>query len=276
MRWLSLLCVCGCLGSIDAPSGTVEVAPVGPMTTMPPPPPGPTLVDGAKVYSSSFPPALTCSARTTATVTFENTGTSTWTSEDCSLSGAPLPVGTVAPGAKVTFQVPLQAPATAGPFNVKRQLQRGGTPFGEAFTDTITVNCSGGCSFPAGVPDPDFIGTATSNQDTDAMVDAAVNSAMQSLTGCPVGSSCPLGAMYPGARTEEQCAKWFEAVNAKLREQGLCAGLHEPGSDEIAVSNTGCTGKWYGYHVCFYGGPSVVWNPGARRGWWKIAPARCP
>ena len=42
------------------------------------------------------------------------------------------------------------------------------------------------------------------------------------------------------------------------------------------MSNTGCTGKWYGYHICFYGGPTVGWNPGARRGWWKILPADCP
>jgi len=39
---------------------------------------------------------------------------------------------------------------------------------------------------------------------------------------------------------------------------------------------TGCGGKWYGYHICNYGGPKVVWNPGARRGWWAINPAYCP
>jgi len=134
----------------------------------------------------------------------------------------------------------------------------------------------GGCRFPQGVPDADFIASATSNTDTDPVVDAAVNAAMRSLTGCNPGSSCPLSS-YPGANQYEKCQSWFAAVNAKLREQGFCAGLHEEGqTDEIAVSNTGCSGRWYGYHVCNYGGPLVVWTPGARRGWWQISPARCP
>jgi hypothetical protein len=56
-------------------------------------------------------------------------------------------------------------------------------------------------------------------------------------------------------------------VTAELRAQGFCAGQHAVGAtDEIAVANMGCTGKWYGYHVCFFGGPKVVWMPGAKRG----------
>lgn len=134
----------------------------------------------------------------------------------------------------------------------------------------------GGCRFPQGLPESDFIAAATSSADTDPMVDAAVNAAMKSLTGCNPGSSCALSS-YPGASAEAKCQSWFAAVNAKLREQGFCAGLHEEGhTDEIAVSSSGCRGRWYGYHVCNYGGPLVVWSPGARRGWWQIAPARCP
>lgn len=279
MRWLSLLCLTGCVGTVDLPDGpgAVNVAPTGPVTTTEPGS-GLALVDGATVVSSSFPSALTCSARVTASVTFKNTGTRTWTSEDCSLSGAPLPVSTVAPGAEVTFEVPLQAPATAGSLDVTLQLRRSGTPFGEALMRGIAVSCSSGCSFPQGVPDEDFVAMASSPADTDPAVDAAVNAAMKSLTGCNVGSACPLSAaQYPGANAHLQCQSWFAAVNAKLREEGLCAGLHEVGfTDEIAVSNTGCKGRWYGYHVCNYGGPLVVWSPGARRGWWQIAPARCP
>jgi hypothetical protein len=82
---------------------------------------------------------------------------------------------------------------------------------------------------------------------------------------------------YAGATTDEKCQSWFAAVTAALRAQGFDAGQHqEGGTDEIAVSSTGCSGKWYGYHVCYYGGPTVVWNPGARRGWWKIDPSYCP
>ncbi len=60
-------------------------------------------------------------------------------------------------------------------------------------------------------------------------------------------------------------------------DQGFCAGRHEEGhTDEIAVSNTGCTGRWFGYHIYNYGGGKVVWNPGAQRGWWCIEPEWCP
>ena len=107
-------------------------------------------------------------------------------------------------------------------------------------------------------------------------VDAAVNDVMVQLTGCGVLSDCPL-TTFPGSTTDEICQSWFAAVTAELRAQGYCAGQHIVGStDEIAVSNTGCDGKWYGYHICNYGGPKVVWNPGARRGWWAIDPGYCP
>ena len=135
---------------------------------------------------------------------------------------------------------------------------------------------SGPCEFPQGVPDEGFIASACSFADTDPAVDAAVNGVMQSLTGCGVSSDCPLVG-FPGANADEICQSWFAAVTAELRAQGYCAGQHAVGStDEIAVSNTGCDGRWYGYHICNYGGPKVVWNPGARRGWWAIDPGYCP
>lgn len=135
---------------------------------------------------------------------------------------------------------------------------------------------AGACTFPQGVPDPGFIANACSFQDTDPTVDAAVNAAMVKLSGCGAGSDCPIVG-FPGTNADEVCQSWFAAVTDELRKQGYCAGQHAVGStDEIAVSKTGCTGKWYGYHVCFYGGPKVVWSPGARRGWWQIAPSYCP
>ena len=135
---------------------------------------------------------------------------------------------------------------------------------------------AGGCAFPQGVPDESFIGTACAYQDTDPAVDAAVNAVMTALSGCGVGSDCALVGVRDGS-VEEVCQAWFAAVTQALRDQGYCAGQHAVGStDEIAVSDTGCAGKWYGYHICFYGGPKVVWNPGARRGWWAIDPAYCP
>jgi hypothetical protein len=131
------------------------------------------------------------------------------------------------------------------------------------------------CSFPQGVPDEQFIASATSYTDTDPAVDQAVNLVMQTLTGCNAGSDCDIVG-FPGTTVDEICQSWFAAVTQALRDQGFCAGQHAVGStDEIAVSNTCCEDKWYGYHVCNYGGPKVVWNPGARRGWWRIEPTYC-
>lgn len=134
----------------------------------------------------------------------------------------------------------------------------------------------GGCTFPQGLPDEKFVASACSYQDTDPTVDAAVNAALAKLSGCGVGSDCPITG-FPGANADEVCQSFFAAVTDELRKQGFCAGQHAVGStDEIAVSKTGCAGKWYGYHVCNYGGPKVVWNPGARRGWWAIDASSCP
>jgi hypothetical protein len=145
-------------------------------------------------------------------------------------------------------------------------------------TGGIAVTCvhNAPCSFPQGVPDPDgFIASAAFKEDTDPAVDAAVNSVMAALTGCGVLSDCDIVG-FPGTTTDEICQSWFAAVTQALRDQGFCAGLHGEGStDEIAVSNTCCEDKWYGYHICNYGGPKVVWNPGARRGWWMIEPSYC-
>jgi hypothetical protein len=136
---------------------------------------------------------------------------------------------------------------------------------------------SGGpCAFPQGVPDPDFVCWAGAYQDTDPAVDAAVNAVMVELSGCSAGSDCTITG-FPGTTVGEICQSWFAAVTGRLREQGFCAGQHIVGhTDEIAVSDTGCTGKWFGYHICNYGGGKVVWNPGARRGWWMIEPSHCP
>lgn len=140
-----------------------------------------------------------------------------------------------------------------------------------------TYQCATSCpgSFPQGVPDSDFIESACSYGDTDKTVDQAVNAVMASLSGCSVGSDCPI-TVVAGTTANEICQNWFAAVTQALRAQGYCAGQHAVGStDEIAVNNTCCEGKWYGYHICNYGGAKVVWNPGARRGWWAIKSSYC-
>ena len=141
--------------------------------------------------------------------------------------------------------------------------------------DTDTTGTTGPCEFPQGVPDEGFIATAKTFEDTDPTVDDDVNDVLVALTGCGILSDCDITG-FAGKTVDEICQSWFAAVTAELRAEWYCAGQHAVGStDEIAVSNTGCDGKWYGYHVCNYGGPKVVWNPGARRGWWMIDPVYC-
>ena len=136
---------------------------------------------------------------------------------------------------------------------------------------------AGPCSFPQGVPDEGFYAWSCLKTDTDPAVDAAVNAVMATLSGCGAGSDCDITGFGGTTNVNDTCQSWFAAVTEQLRAQGYCAGQHAVGStDEIAVSNTGCTGKWYGYHICNYGGPKVVWNPGARRPWWMIEAQYCP
>ncbi len=150
-----------------------------------------------------------------------------------------------------------------------------GTGAGCGAAPSVQCGTGGPCSFPQGVPDPDFYHWACTFQETDKSVDDAVNAVMANLSGCGVGSDCVITTVG-GSTINEICQNWFAAVAAELRNQGYCAGQHaESSTDEIAVSNTCCEGKWYGYHICNYGGGKVVWNPGARRGWWMIKPSYC-
>lgn len=242
--------------------------------------------DDAAVVSVTAPASLVCSAASQAAVTLRNTGTTTWTAaagfrlEYVGGGSAPfLPAGamprvevpgSVAPGATVAFSVTLAAPAIPMSYDARFQMVHGAA-FGAVASARVTVTpgCSvtSGCRFPQGVPEPDFTHHAT----TSSSVGSVVNTVMQQLSGCPIGSDCPLGAAFPTAE------RWFDAVNAALRARGLCAGQHEEGhTDEIAVSDSGCTGLWYGYHVYNYGGGKVVWAPGAQRGSWSITPGLCP
>jgi hypothetical protein len=257
--------------------------------------------DDAIVASHTLPTSMACGSTVTATVTFTNTGSASWYRAGLDgyklgyvddLANPFLPDGqapralmaegqTVPPGASVSFGVELRAPPVAGEYPVRlRMVHERVRWFGAATSQGVSVTCGDGggtgdgCGFPQGVPDDGWIGTAESWSDTDPAVDQAVTEVMVELTGCPPGSDCRVG---DGDNPHLVCQDWFARVNQRLRQRGLCAGLHVEGhTDEIAVSNTGCRGRWYGYHICSYGGMSVVWMPGARRGWWQIAPASCP
>ncbi len=248
--------------------------------------------DDAAIAGHTLPARMTADATVWATVSVENTGTNTWYRDglqgyklgyvgDDSNPFIPAPgqnrvllqVGqTVAPGASVTFNVGLRAPSAPGTYTARFQMVLEGRHwFGQIASQEVEVSQGPvtGCRFPQGVPEQDFTG----HTGTDATIADAVNAVMASLSGCDVGSRCPISGT---GTAEEVCQQWFDAVTQALRDQGFCAGQHEEGvTDEIAVSNTGCAGNWYGYHICNYGGPLVVWNPGAQRNFWTIDPRWC-
>lgn len=244
------------------------------------------LTDDATVTVTG-PASVVCMAPGQVTVQVRNTGTTTWTSAAGYRLGfvggaaAPLlPSGaaplialpqSVAPGGSASLTVSIAAPAVPASYDARFQMQKSGTAFGSLGSRGVSVTpgcaASTGCSFPQGVPDPDFTGHTT----TSTSVGNTVNQVMSQLSGCPIGSDCVLAPAFADAQA------WFAAVTVALRARGLCAGQHEVGhTDEIAVSDTGCTGLWYGYHAYNYGGGKVVWAPGANRGSWSIAPQHCP
>jgi len=85
-----------------------------------------------------------------------------------------------------------------------------------------------------------------------------VNAAMHVLRpDCDPGGRCVL---------EEGRQSWQARVIAELRRRGVCAGQHEPGTDEVAVA-TSATAPREGWHI-FAGDDTsgtIVWSPQAAR-----------
>ena len=107
----------------------------------------------------------------------------------------------------------------------------------------------------------------------------AVDQAMKTLTGCEIGSACPLG--------NKPLQVWNREVIGVLRRAGLCAGQHEPQvTDEIAVAG-GPRQIREAYHIGAGddgsgavppGGArrTVVWSRGAVREAWTVGPGTEP
>ena len=110
---------------------------------------------------------------------------------------------------------------------------------------------AGGCSID-GEPGPAL-------PDHRPTLGPEINAAMAALRpDCDPGGRCVL---------EESRQSWQARVIAELRRRGLCAGQHEPSTDEIAAA-TSATSPREGWHV--YAGPwdgpgTVVWSPQAAR-----------
>ncbi len=114
--------------------------------------------DDAQIVATSFPSSLGCTARTTATVTVRNTGTTTWRSASGYALGAvddsdPLYTTdtrvrlaadvAVAPGETRDFTIPLTAPGAAGSYTTDWRMVREGVRwFGAATTQHVDVACT--------------------------------------------------------------------------------------------------------------------------------------
>lgn len=125
-----------------------------------------------------------------------------------------------------------------------------------------------GCTFPQGVPEDHF----THHPDFPNTLGSTVNGVMSNLSGCSVGSDCPL---------PYEPDEWMGMVNERLREMGYCAGRHNetpPGAtDQISVSNAGsfCDIPSQNFQIYNYGGNKARWSPGAYQGAWEILPQDC-
>lgn len=116
-------------------------------------------VDGARFASQNVPATVTTESVTNIPVTFQNTGTTSWTSatnyrlssenpSDNTTWGGPrvnIPAGvTVRPGGYHTFVVPARAPAVPGTYNFRWRLVRDGVArFGD-LSANATINVVGG------------------------------------------------------------------------------------------------------------------------------------
>jgi hypothetical protein len=80
----------------------------------------------------------------------------------------------------------------------------------------------------------------TTSPDQTPSLQAVVKAVVSNVTGCVSASVCPLG---------DETQQHFQArIEAALQNQGLCAGQHSSGTDEIAVAQK-CSDPWEGYDV---------------------------
>ena len=114
----------------------------------------PQAVDDAAPISSTFPDTLESGQTLDVRLTFENTGTTTWTAASGYKLGAvddvdafadarqPLAAGdSIAPGQRKTFTVPITAPALPGTYTIRwRMLREGEDRFGAVYQKQVTVN----------------------------------------------------------------------------------------------------------------------------------------
>jgi len=112
--------------------------------------------NAAELVASSLPAAeLTCGDRRTLSLTFLNTGTTTWTSADgFELRTVAQPEAVtedrfglaedavIAPGGEATFEIAIRAPATAGLHTTEWRMANASGAFGIAAEWIVTIDCN--------------------------------------------------------------------------------------------------------------------------------------
>lgn len=114
----------------------------------------PQAVDDAVLATSTFPDTLETGQTLNVRLTFENTGSTTWTAASGYKLGAVddvdafagarqiLAAGdSIAPGQRKTFTVPITAPALPGTYTIRwRMLREGANRFGAVYQKQVVVN----------------------------------------------------------------------------------------------------------------------------------------
>jgi len=120
------------------------------------------------------------------------------------------------------------------------------------------------CGFPQGIPNDDFTGV-----ENPGSYGSVVNKVMAELSGCAVGTDCPI-TFHPDL--------WMALVCGELCDLGVNCGRHDnepPGaSDQISVTRGSfCDGTRHeNYSVYNYGGKKVRWAPGGTQDAWIVNP----
>ena len=104
--------------------------------------------DNSSFVSQSVPASVRVGIRVAVSLTFRNTGTTSWTPAGGYVLGSPNPANSatwevssvalpsaVAPGSSVTFNFNVSAPSTPGTYNFQWQLQTGTRFFGATSTN---------------------------------------------------------------------------------------------------------------------------------------------
>lgn len=189
-----------------------------------------------------------------------------------------LPVKHQPPGDKCPSMVAPCAPPELPEPQCETFTDRGGTfrtrsgqcdcYFGTVWTPCPEPPDPTSCTFPQGIPDGKF----THFPDAPGTLGSVVNATMADLTGCTVGSDCPI-TFAPDT--------WMAIVCARLCEKehdgvSLNCGRHRNttpgGTDQISVKpGSFCDGGAHQqFQIYNYGGGKIRWAPGGSQGSYTV------